>query len=72
MSTQSVDWMVGHCSEQKIALLMNFRRHMQIANSNAFFQVTEGRVGGGGRDGGREKASRVATAPKIGEIDETK
>ena len=36
------------------------------------FQVTEGRVGGGGRDGGREKASRVATAPKIGEIDEIK
>ena len=62
-STQSVDWMVGHCSEQKIALLMNFRRH---ANSNAFFQVTEGRVGGGGRGGEKEKVSRAATAPKIG------
>ena len=36
------------------------------------FQVTEGRVGGGVREGGREKVSRVATAPKIGEIDETK
>ena len=63
-------WIVGSLySEQKIALLMNFWRHV---NSNAFFQVTEGRVGGGGRDGGREKVSRVATAPKIGEIDETK
>ena len=66
-------WIVGSLySEQKIALLMNFRRHAKFANSNAFFQVTEGRVGGGGRDGGREKASRVATAPKIGEIDEIK
>ena len=36
------------------------------------FQVTEGRVGGGVREGGREKVSRVATAPKIGEIDEIK
>ena len=44
---------------------MNFLRR---ENKNVFFfQATEGRVGGGGRGGGREKVLRVATAPKIGD-----
>ena len=45
---------------------MNFLKHL---NQNSQFQATEGRVGGGGRGGGKEKASRVATAHKIGETD---
>ena len=43
---------------------MNFLKHL---NQNPFFQATEGRVGEGGRGGGKEKVLRVATAPKIGD-----
>ena len=57
-------WIVGSLwSEQRIALLVNFLRRK---NENVFFQATEGRVGGGGREGEKEKVSRAATAPKIG------